>query len=135
MNRREGMRVWGSLVGGLALLIPMRAHAAEAAGPKPYVRLAEIEIDATRIEEYRTAVSEQILDAIRLEPGVLALYAVHDRSNPARVRVFEIYADEAAYLAHLRTPHFAKYKAAVHDIVKSLDLLETTPIALGSKPR
>jgi hypothetical protein len=61
--------------------------------------------------------------------GVVMLTSMH------RVRVFEIYADEAAYQAHIRTPHFAKYKAAVQDIVKSLNLLETAPIALGSRSR
>jgi quinol monooxygenase YgiN len=97
--------------------------------------MAEIEIDAGRIDEYRAAVKEEIEGSIRSEPGVLALYAVHDKRDPARVRVFEIYANEEAYQAHLQTPHFAKYKAAVQDIVRSLNLLETTSIALGSRPR
>lgn len=45
-----------------------------------------------------------------------------------------MYADQAAYDAHLNSPHFRKYKTGVADMVRSLRLLETTPIRLRSKP-
>nr|WP_245309413.1 putative quinol monooxygenase [Bradyrhizobium retamae] len=102
---------------------------------EPYVRVAEIEIDPARLEAYKAAVKEQIEAALRLEPGVLALYAVTDKENPARVFVFEMYADVEAYKAHLETDHFKKYKGTTQDIVKSLKLRDTVPILLGAKPR
>ena len=58
-----------------------------------------------------------------------------DKENPARVFVFEIYADIAAYRAHLETTHFKKYKATTQEMVKSLTLRDTDPILLGAKPR
>ena len=100
---------------------------------QPYVRVAEIEIDPAQLENYKVAVKEKIEASIRSEPGVLALYAVYDRQNSANIRVFEIYASENAYRTHLETPHFKKYKAVTSGIVKSLSLLETVPIMLGSK--
>ena len=96
------------------------------------VRIAEIEIDPARLDDYRAAVNEEIEASVRLEPGVIALYAVALRDHPNHIRVFEIYASEAAYTAHLETPHFKKYKAATQDIVKSLRLFDTTPIVLGT---
>lgn len=102
---------------------------------EPYVRVAEIEIDPARLEPYKAAVKEQIEAAVRLEPGVLTLYAVSDKENPARVFVLEIYADIAAYQAHLETAHFRKYKATTQDMVKSLKLRDSIPILLGEKPR
>jgi len=99
----------------------------------PYVRVAEVGIDLAQVEAYRAALREEIEASVRLEPGVLALQAVSDRDDPARVIVFEIYADEAAYKAHLETPHFLKYKTAVASMVTSLKLTETVPIALGGK--
>jgi quinol monooxygenase YgiN len=102
---------------------------------EPYVRVAEIEIDLARLDAYKAAVKEQIEAALRLEPGVLALYAVTDKENPARVLVFEMYADVEAYKAHLETDHFKKYKVTTQDIVKSLKLRDTVPIQLGAKPR
>jgi len=101
----------------------------------PYVRVAEIEIDPVRLEDYAAAAREVIAASVRLEPGVLALYSVSDKDNPARVTVFEIYADRDAYVTHLETAHFKTYKAATHDMVRSLKLRETVPIALGTKSK
>ena len=75
----------------------------------------------------------QIEAAIRLEPGVLVLYSVSNKDNPARVTVLEIYRDRDAYLAHLQAPHFLKYKATVEKMVKSLKLVLMEPIMLGAK--
>jgi quinol monooxygenase YgiN len=100
---------------------------------QPYVRVAEIEVDPARLEAYHAALKEEIEASVRLEPGVLALHAVAAKDNPARVVVFEIYAEEAAYAAHLKTPHFLAYKDATADMVTSLKLTETVPIALRAK--
>lgn len=100
---------------------------------EPYVRVAEIEIDPARLELYKAAVREQIAAAIRLEPGVLALYCVADKDHPAHVTVFEIYADVDAYKAHLETAHFNEYKTGTEAMVKSLKLRDTVPILLGAK--
>ena len=101
---------------------------------QPYVRVAEIEIDPTQIEPYRAAAKEQIEAAVRLEPGVLALYSLADKENPSRVWVFEMYADVDAYKSHLETAHFQKYKTITQDMVKSLKLRDTIPILLETKP-
>ena len=101
---------------------------------EPYVRVAEIEIDPAQLGPYKAAVKEQIEAAVRLEPGVLALYSVTDKENPAHIFVFEMYADVDAYKAHLKTAHFKKYKATTQNMVKSLKLRDTVPILLGAKP-
>ena len=100
----------------------------------PYVRVAEIEIDPVQLEPYKAALKEQIEAAVRLEPGVLALYSMADKENPAHIFVFEMYADVDAYKAHLETAHFKKYKATTQNMVKSLKLRDTIPILLGAKP-
>jgi quinol monooxygenase YgiN len=100
---------------------------------QPYVHVAEIEIDAARCEAFQAALREEIEASVRIEPGVLALYAVSAKDNPAHIVVFEIYAGVAAYAAHLKTPHFLAYKAATQNMVKSLKLTETVPIVLAAK--
>ena len=101
---------------------------------EPYVRVAEIEIDPAQLGPYKAAVKEQIEAAVRLEPGVLALYSMADKENPAHIFVFEMYADVDAYKAHLETAHFKKYKATTQNMVRSLKLRDTVPILLGAKP-
>ncbi len=97
------------------------------------VRIAKLRIDSAQLESYKAALKEHAETAVRVEPGVLALYAVYEKNNPTHVTVFEIYANQEAYKAHLQTAHFIKYKATTKDMVKSLELIETVPIALESK--
>jgi quinol monooxygenase YgiN len=97
------------------------------------VRIAKLQIDSAQLENYKAALKEHAETAVRVEPGVLTLYAVYEKNNPTHVTVFEIYANQDAYKAHLQTPHFIKYKTSTKDMVKSLELVETVPIALETK--
>jgi quinol monooxygenase YgiN len=102
--------------------------------PQQYVQIAEIEIDPAELNSYNAAVKEHIESAIRVEPGVLVLYAAAEKDSPTHVRVFEVYQDREAYLAHLQAPHFLKYKATTEKMVKSLKLVPVVPVMLGAKP-
>ena len=116
---------------GALMLRPGRGSAQTAS--ERLVRIAEIEVDPQQIDAYKAALREGIEAAIRLEPSVLSLYAVSVKGHPEQVRVVEVYANQAAYQKHLQTPHFKKYKAATQGMVRSLKLIETDPILLGSK--
>jgi quinol monooxygenase YgiN len=110
-------------------------HSAAAQDKNNVVRIAKLVIDSAQLQNYMAALKEHAETAVRVEPGVLTLYAVAEKNNPTHITVFEIYADAAAYQAHLQTPHFKKYKSTTKDMVKSLELVETTPIVLAAKPR
>jgi quinol monooxygenase YgiN len=99
------------------------------------VRLAELEIDPTHLDSYKAALKEEIEASIRLAPGVLTLFAVSVKDRPTQIRIFETYAEMAAYEAHIRTPHFTKYKTGTQHMLKSLTLVQTDPILLGAKTR
>lgn len=101
---------------------------------EPVVRMAEIEIDPTQLDAYRRLLAEEIEASVSLEIGVLALNAVAIKGSPEKIRILEVYADRAAYEAHLQTPHFLKYKEGVAGMVTSLTLLDVEPIMLRSKP-
>ena len=97
------------------------------------VRLAKLVIDSTELESYKAALKEEIETSVRLERGVLTLYAVSEKNNPTPITILEIYADTDAYKAHLQTPHFMKYKTLSTDMVKSLELVGTVPLVPGMK--
>ncbi|HCW08078.1 MAG TPA: antibiotic biosynthesis monooxygenase [Cytophagales bacterium] len=99
------------------------------------VRLAKIKIDSAQLEKYKAALKEGIETAVRVEPGVITLFAVYDKNDPTNVTVLEVYADVAAYKAHIETPHFKKYKSITKDMVKSLELVDVDPIAFATKPK
>ncbi len=98
------------------------------------VRFAKIQVDPSQLTAYNAALKEQMTTAVSVEPGVLTYYAVADKSNPSHITILEIYADTAAYLSHIQTPHFKKYKEAVKGMVKSLELVDLTLIGYAKKP-
>ena len=100
----------------------------------PYVRIADLEIDPAQLDAYEAALREEIETAVRVEPGVLAIHAVAERVERTRLRLLEIYADDAAYAAHLASPHFRKYAAETEGMVRSKRLLDGVAVALAAKP-
>jgi quinol monooxygenase YgiN len=121
------------LFGALMLAASAVCHARAEERQAGYVQLAELDIDPAQLESYEAAAKEQIETAIRVEPGVLALYCVADKNNPSHIRVFELYTDINAYKVHLESAHSKKYKAATQEMVKSLNLVPMNPIILGAK--
>ena len=97
------------------------------------VRLAKLVIDSSQLENFNALLKEEIEASVRVEPGVLTLYAVAEKNNPTHITILEIYADTVAYKSHLLTPHFVKYKNGTKEMVKSLELVETVPLAPGMK--
>ncbi|CDZ57113.1 putative quinol monooxygenase [Neorhizobium galegae] len=97
------------------------------------VRIAELEIDPAQIDTYRALLAEEIEASVDNEPGVLMLHAVSEKERPEQVRILEVYANREAYEAHLRTPHFLKYKKCTADMVKSLRLIDADPVMMRAK--
>lgn len=97
------------------------------------VRIAELEVDPAYRDTFISVVKEEMDEAVRVEEGVLAIYAVAEKDNPSRLRFFEIYASDEAYRAHLESPHFLRYVATTKPMILSRVLIETLPIRLSSK--
>jgi quinol monooxygenase YgiN len=133
MTGRQALVLGTSLVASFLFSAP-RCVAAESPG-RPVVRIAELEIDPAQLDAYKLALKEEIETSIRVEPGVLTLYAVSLKEHPEQIRLFEIYKDMVAYDSHLQSPHFKTYKRRTQQMVKALKLIETEPILLGSKLR
>ena len=95
---------------------------------KRVVRLSKLEIDPAQLESYKSALKEEIEDSMRLEPGVLTLYAVFEKNRPNHLTILEIYANQDAYRAHIQTPHFLKYKSGTQEMVKKLELTDADPL-------
>lgn len=98
------------------------------------VRIAEIEIDTVHVEKYKEILREEAAASVKLEPGVIAIFPMFEKSDPARIKILEIYAGKDAYDHHLKTPHFLKYKTSTLHMVKSLRLLDMGTIDPASMP-
>lgn len=100
---------------------------------KQLVRLAKLVIEPSQLHNYMAILKEEIEASIKLEPGVLTLYAVSEKENPTHITILEIYADSTAYQSHLQTAHFLKYKTGTQGMVKSLELVNAAPLIPGMK--
>jgi quinol monooxygenase YgiN len=96
-------------------------------------RIAKIKVDEKQLENYKTALQEQMNAAIKLEPGVLSYTVVADKKDATSITIFEVYANLDAYQSHIQAPHFKKYKETVKDMVLSLELIDTDLIARTKK--
>ena len=92
------------------------------------VRLAKLVIDSTQLESYNAFLKEEIETSVKVESGVLTLYAVAEKNHPTHITILEIYENEEAYRKHIQTPHFLKYKNGTKNMVTSLELIETNPL-------
>ena len=128
----QGMTLSRELHEAVPVLLGAKPRLPEA---RPMVRVAEIDIDPLQLDAYKAAVSKEIESSIRVEPGVLAIYAVCLRDRPTHLRFFEIYADDPAYRQHIASPHFRRYVDTTKPMITSRVLLEAEPIVLRLKTR
>ena len=124
-------------IGFPAAIKALRIIKQEVAKPIPaennLVRLSKITVDPAQLDAYNAFLKEEIEASIRLEPGVLTLYATAEKEAPHKVTILEIYADRTAYESHLQTPHFQKYKQGTLSMVKELELVDVKPLIPGLK--
>lgn len=88
------------------------------------VRLSEIEIVSSHLDEYKAILKEEAAASVRLEPGVIAIFPMYQKEHPTQVRILELYASREAYESHLQTPHFQRYKTTTLKMVESLKLVD-----------
>ncbi|MDO5638477.1 MAG: antibiotic biosynthesis monooxygenase [Neisseria sp.] len=118
--------------------LPVFAHdkagEPENGSGKMMMRMAEIEIFPQYRAEYYAMLKEEAAASMRIEPGVLAIVPMAEQNAPAQIRLLEIYADQAAYDAHIRSPHFQHYKTGTAHMVKSLQLTDMQSLDAESLP-
>jgi quinol monooxygenase YgiN len=100
-----------------------------------FIRLIKMEIDSKEVDNFKELSQSVMLPGIKKESGVLVMYVVAEKNQSTHISVLEVYANSAAYEKHLNTPHFLKYKTESRTMIKSLKLIDVTPILLGSKPQ
>lgn len=132
---RKTMNMFALATGAAILsLSALKADAAPKVEP-PMVRIAVLEIEPAQLDAYKAILAEEQEASVRLERGVIMLHSVALVDSPTSIRLLEVYASRAAYEAHIKSPHFIKYKTSTEKMVKSLTLVPTRPILLCAKSR
>ena len=97
-------------------------------GNKLVVRIAEIEVHPEWLEAYLAAAGDVGAESVAKEPGVVCIFPMQKKELPTSIRIVEIYRSEAAYKAHLASPHFRAYKEGTPHMIKSLKLVPMRPL-------
>jgi quinol monooxygenase YgiN len=92
------------------------------------IRISEIEIDSSYLQEYKNILQIEAKASVQKESGVVAIFPMYQKENPAQIRILEIYSNKSAYENHIKSPHFLKYKASTLKMVKSLRLIDMNSI-------
>jgi autoinducer 2-degrading protein len=71
--------------------------------PSPYVAIFTIDVQPDRREDFLAAMDKAMVESAK-EPGIVSFAILVDRQNSNRFTAVDVYADEAAYLAHLDAP-------------------------------
>ncbi len=70
-----------------------------------YVILVPIQIKHERKGEFIEAMIEDAKGAVEREEGCLRFDVIQDADHSDRIWLYEVYRDEAAFKAHLESPH------------------------------
>lgn len=82
-----------------------------------YVIIAPVQIKPGSRDEFIEAIVGDAIGSVNHEPGCRRFDVIQDADDENRVWLYEIYDDEAAFKAHLETPHFIKFRDATADII------------------
>jgi quinol monooxygenase YgiN len=83
-----------------------------------FVLVVNIRIKPDQVARFTPMVLENAR-AARKEPGCRQFEVLVDTKDKAKVMLFEVYDDEAAFEAHQQTPHFKKYLAEAVPLLAS----------------
>ncbi len=98
------------------------------------VRLSVIEVYPEYLDAYLEAAATVGGESVRTEPGVVCIFPSKINRDNCQIRILEIYRSTAAYESHIKTDHFQTYKQGTLHMVKSLDLVDMTPLDAAAMP-
>lgn len=84
-------------------------------------------------QSFQNVVVPEMKQSLKVENGVLAMYAVTEKDNPTRWYFYEIYASEDAYQAHRKTLHFKNYLNQTANMANDKEAIAVVPHLLMNK--
>lgn len=84
-----------------------------------FVVTVTFEARADRAAAFLARVRVQAADSLSREQGCHRFDVCADPSRPERVFLYELYTEEAAFRAHLASPHFRAFDAEVAPMLVS----------------
>ena len=80
-----------------------------------YAIIASLQIKPGHKEEFIEALIADAKGSFNNEPGCVRFDVIQDAGDEYRIWLYEVYKDEAAFQAHLETPHLKKFAETVKE--------------------
>ncbi|GIZ13279.1 putative quinol monooxygenase [Pseudomonas sp. NCCP-436] len=96
-----------------------------------YVLLLKTRLKPGSFGAFMQAMRVNAAASVQDEPGCLTFDVMRDRSDPDLVWLYEVYLDEAAFEAHMQTPHFLASRPLVEPLIERQDAIEADMLALN----
>ncbi len=77
-----------------------------------YCVFVTIQVQPQHVEAFMAATRDNHLGSIA-EPGCQRFDVLRDNADPSRFYLYEVYGDEAAFIAHQQTAHYHSWKDTV----------------------
>ena len=84
--------------------------------------IVKLHVADERIDQFMPLMRENATRSLTDEPGCTRFDILTDPDRPGEIALYELYLDAAAFQAHLATPHFEAFDAAVSDLILSREL-------------
>ncbi|HDR2762445.1 TPA: antibiotic biosynthesis monooxygenase [Enterobacter bugandensis] len=95
--------------------------------------LVIVEVKPEFQTEFKNIVLPEMAESLKVEKGVLAMYAATDSQSPNRWYFYEIYASEVDYQLHRQTPHFLDYLRQTAHMSARKYAIPVKPVFLRNK--
>jgi quinol monooxygenase YgiN len=92
-----------------------------------FVIVAEFEVRPEGLERFLELAKTDASQSVAKEPGCHQFDVTVDRAGN-RVLLYEVYDDQAAFDAHLQTPHLAAFRAGIEPLVVSRNVRRLTRV-------
>jgi quinol monooxygenase YgiN len=89
------------------------------AGEGASVVVAEFEVKPEAMDAFVAAAIADARASVANEPGCRQFDVTRSNEDPNRILLYEVYDSEAAFDAHLQTPHLATFRAQIEPLVLS----------------
>lgn len=95
--------------------------------------LVIVEVKPEFQTEFKNIVLPEMAESLKVEKGVLAMYAATDLQTPNRWYFYEVYASEEDYQLHRQTPYFRDYLRQTAHMSTSKNAIPVKPVFLRNK--
>lgn len=85
--------------------------------PNAFVVIAEFQVKPDKIDDFLAAAHHDSTHSVAHEPGCCQFHVIRPEAADDVVLFYEIYENRAAFDAHLETPHLARFRDSIPELI------------------